>query len=229
VRVLVACEFSGIVRDAFAARGHDAWSCDLLPTERPGNHIQGDVLEVINEGWDLMIAHPPCTYLTVTGNSWFNVEKYGQRAIDRIFDRHKALEFVLRLYHAPIEKIAIENPVGYLSSAFRKPDQIIQPYYFGDTFQKTTCLWLKGLLPLTHTPTTPLFAGDWVDKGEMVTFASGKVMSKWYAESRGDWAERSKTFPGIANAMADQWGRDHPDGELYFDTGAAVDEMEEGL
>lgn len=206
MRVLVACEFSGIVRDAFAERGHDAWSCDLLPTERPGNHIQGDVLRILDQGWDLMIAHPPCTYLTVTGNSWFNVNRYGEKALKRIFDRHNALGFVLKCYYAPIEKICIENPVGYLSSAFRKPDQIIQPYYFGDSYQKTTCLWLKNLPKLQHEPTTPLFEGSWVDRGEMVTFASGKTMSKWYAESRGDWATRSVTFPGIAKAMAEQWG-----------------------
>lgn len=208
MRVLVACEFRGIVREAFKAKGHDAWSCDLLPTEIPGNHIQGDVLEIINDGWDLMIAHPPCTYLTVTGNSWFNIDKYGQRAVQRIFDRHTSLGFVLKLYYSDIPRIAIENPVGYLSSAFRKPDQIIQPYFFGDEFQKTTCLWLKGLLPLKHIPAPSLFdlESTHVGRGEMVTFASGKTMAKWYAESRGDWAARSVTFPGIANAMADQWG-----------------------
>jgi len=162
----------------------------------------------MGEPFDLMIAFPPCTYLTVTGNIWFNVDLYGQKAIDRIFARHDALGFVLRLYYSSVPRVAIENPVGYLSSGFRKPDQIIQPYYFGNEFQKTTCLWLKGLPLLRHAKSRDLFTEEatWVDRGEMVTFGSGKTMPKWYADSRGDGHFRSRTFQGIANAMAEQWG-----------------------
>ena len=136
-RVLVACEYSGTVRNAFAALGHDAWSCDLLPTESLGNHIQGDVLAVINDGsWDLMIAHPPCTHLAVSGAAWF-AEKIQQQA--------EALAFVRALMNAPIPMIAIENPVSVISTRIRKPDQVIQPYHFGHMERKTTCLWLCGL------------------------------------------------------------------------------------
>lgn len=211
MRVLVACEFSGIVRDAFAVRGHDAWSCDLLPTERPGNHIQGDVLEVLDQGWDLMIAHPPCTYLTVTGNLWFNVNRYGEKALKRIFDRHNALGFVLKCYYAPIEKICIENPVGYLSSAFRKPDQIIHPWYFGDSHSKATCLWLKNLEPLRYELTDTLFGESTAAVPEFHIYADGRRDPKWHYESlRMEPLERmkyrSKTFPRIAKAMAEQWG-----------------------
>jgi site-specific DNA-cytosine methylase len=211
MKVLIACEFSGIVRDAFTAKGHDAWSCDLEPTERPGPHIQGDVLEVLNESWDLLIAHPPCTYLTVTGNKWFKPE-FKDRFPTRHKDRIKGIAFFMEFVKANIPKIAIENPIGIMSTEYRKPDQIIQPYQFGDPFQKSTCLWLKGLPKLYHLST-----GEFSDKrhtidhGEMIVYKSGKTCSKWYAmAAKGGIKERQKirnrTFPGIAQAMAEQWG-----------------------
>ncbi len=202
MRVLVACEFSGIVRDAFKARGHDAWSCDLLPCEAdPKYHIQADILSIIKQGWDLMIAHPPCTHLCCSGARWFYKKKKLQE---------EALEFFRNLLAAPVKKLCVENPVGIVSSRIRPPDQIIQPYYFGDAFQKTTCLWLKGLPCLAHWDGDNLFfKNTHTDKGEFVTFASGKKMPKWYADlgrTKEAGYIRSKTFQGIANAMAEQWG-----------------------
>lgn len=200
MRVLIACEFTGIVRDAFAARGHDAWSCDLLSTERPGNHIQGDVSEILNDGWDLMIAHPPCTHLAVSGAAWFEEKRKDGR-------QRRGIDLFMQFVNAPIKKYCIENPVGIMSSEWRPSDQIIQPYYFGDEAQKTTCLWLKGLPLLFHCAATDLFyEKTHVGRGEMVTYSSGKVMPKWYAENWGNGSARSKTFPGIAKAMAEQWG-----------------------
>ena len=181
MRVLVACEFSGIVRDAFAAKGHDAWSCDLLPSERPGNHIQDDVLKHLDDGWDLMIAHPPCTYLAVSGARWF---KY------RIPEQDAALNFVLKLLNAPIPKIALENPIGRISTVIRKPDQIIQPWMFGHGETKATCLWLKGLPKLRPT--------------NVVEGREARIHRMPPGPERGK--ERSRTYPGIAAAMADQWG-----------------------
>jgi len=189
MRVLVACEFSGIVRDAFAARGHDAWSCDLLDTERPGQHIKGDVLDILDDGWDMMIAHPPCTHLAVSGARWF---KYKQK------EQTEALEFVRVLLDADIPKIALENPVGVISTRIRKPDQYIQPYWFGNHAQKKTGLWLKNLPKLVPT--------NVVDKGEMRVY-NGKRYAAWMCASLGTdrWKIRSRTFNGIAEAMADQW------------------------
>lgn len=181
MKVLVACEFSGTVRDAFAALGHDAWSCDMLPTEKPGNHIQGDVLAIIDDGWDLMIAHPPCTHLAVSGARWFKDKRKEQEA---------ALEFVRMLLDAPIPRIALENPVSVISSRIRKPDQIIQPWQFGHGETKATCLWLKGLPLLTPTKVVP--------------GRENRVHRMPPGPER--WKERSRTFPGIANAMASQWG-----------------------
>ena len=146
MKVLVACEFSGRVRDAFTALGHDAISCDLLPSETPGKHYQGNVLDIINEGFDLMIAHPPCTYLSVAGNA--HLKRPG-----RIEKRLEAYQFFLKLANAPIYRIAIENPVGYINTNYRKPDQIIHPYYFGEPFQKRSCLWLKNLPLLMYNNT----------------------------------------------------------------------------
>jgi len=205
VRVLVACEFSGAVRDAFAKLGHDAWSCDLLPNETPGNHYQGSVLDIIGGGWDLMIAHPPCTYLTLTGNKWFKPE-FADRFPNRHQQRQEAVDFFMLLANADIPKIAIENPIGVMSRIYRKPNQIIQPYEYGHETTKATCLWLKGLPNLKPT--------NIVSKGEVVISKSGNRMSRWYYETSklpikgGIRAKaRSVTFQGIADAMADQWGR----------------------
>lgn len=181
MKVLVACEFSGIVREAFKKKGHDAWSCDLLPTEIPGQHIQGDVLKILNDGWDLMIAHPPCTYLAVSGARWFK---------DREAEQGKALVFVLELMWARIPRIAVENPVGIISTKVRKPEQIIQPWQFGHPETKATCLWLKGLPKLQPTVIVqPLFHSVHRE-----------------SPSPDRWKNRSRTFQGIADAMAEQWG-----------------------
>ena len=203
MRVLVACEFSGIVRDAFAARGHDAWSCDLLPTERPGQHYTGDVMDILDvQKWDMMIAFPPCTHLAVSGAAWFKEKRRDGRQAEGV-------DFFMKFVNAKIPRKAIENPVGIMSSIYRKPDQIINPYNFGDPYSKKTCLWLTNLPKLSASHyDAPLF-GKHTERGEYITFASGKRMPKWYALLRadGDKAKiRSKTFPGIANAMADQWG-----------------------
>jgi len=215
MKVLVACEFSGIVREAFAKRGHDAWSCDLLPTEIPGQHIQGDVLEILNDGWDLMIAHPPCTYLTVTGNKWFKPE-FMSRFPDRVQQRVDAINFFMRLAATSINKICIENPVGLMSTLWRKPDQIIQPYQFGHKEAKLTCLWLKSLPLLRYGEAIQAALGETqapspteIKIPEYTTFKSGKRMATWYvnAAKENNRADvRSKTFPGIAEAMAEQWG-----------------------
>ena len=203
MKVLIACEYSGAVRDAFIKQGHDAMSCDLLPTDVPGPHYQGSVTDILNDGWDLMIAHPPCTYLAVSGNRWL-YNKDGSKNEERWANRREALDFVRLLMDAPIKRIAVENPVSVISSEIRKPDQIIQPWQFGDEAQKTTCLWLKNLPKLKPTKI--------VGKGEMVTYKSGNTMPKWYADAfKLPKAERqklrSKTFQGIADAMAEQWGR----------------------
>ena len=196
MKVLIACEFSGIVREAFTKKGHDATSCDLLPTDILGNHYQGDVFDIINDGWDLMIAHPPCTHLAVSGAAWFKQKIADGR-------QQQGIDFFMKLAYANIPKICIENPVSIMSTKWRKPDQIVQPYMFGEEFSKATCLWLKNL-PL-------LSANNIVGKGEFITYASGKRMSKWYADAYKlkpvERAKlRSKTFQGIADAMASQWG-----------------------
>ena len=204
VKVLVACEFSGTVRDAFIRWGHEVMSCDLLPNETPGPHYQGSVLDIINDDWDLMIAHPPCTYLTLTGNKWFKPE-FADRFPTRQKDREDAIKFFMILANAPIDKIAIENPIGVMSSRYQKPNQIIQPWQYGHETTKATCLWLKNLPNLTPT--------NIVSKGEVVISKSGNRMSRWYYETsklplkNGIRAKaRSVTFQGIADAMADQWG-----------------------
>lgn len=182
MRVLVACEFSGIVRDAFAVRGHDAWSCDLLPTERPGNHYQDDVRSILREwSWDLVIAHPPCTYLAVSGARWF-AERRDLQAL--------ALGFILQIAAFKGHKLAIENPVSVLSSHWRKADQTIQPWWFGHGETKATCLWLRGLPPLVPT--------------DIVDGRDNRVHKEPPSEDR--WKNRSRTLPGIAKAMAEQWG-----------------------
>jgi len=179
--VLVACEFSGIVRDAFAKRGHDAWSCDFLPSEREGKHIQGDVLEILNRGWDLMIGHPPCTHLAVSGARWFK---------DKKKEQEEALDFVRQLMNAPISRICIENPISVISTRIRKPDQIIQPWMFGHGETKATCLWLKNLPKLIPT--------------KIVEGREGRVWKESPSPNR--WKARSRSFQGIAEAMAVQWG-----------------------
>ena len=192
MRVIIACEYSGTVRDAFIARGHDAISCDLLPSETPGPHYQGPVQDLLGDGWDLMIAHPPCTHLAVSGARWFK---------DKAQEQAEALAFVRLLLAAPIPRIALENPVSIISSRIRKPDQIIQPWQFGHEASKTTCLWLKGLPPLTPT--------NVVGKGARHVTKSGKSLPKWYnlPPSADRWKIRSATFQGIADAMANQWGK----------------------
>lgn len=197
MRVLIACEYSGVVREAFnSLHGFYAVSCDLLPPEdrRVDYHYQGDVRDIINDGWDMMIAFPPCTDIAVSGAKWFAQKRADGR-------QQAAIEFVRFLMDAPIPKIAIENPIGVISSYIRKPDQIIQPYQFGHEATKTTCLWLKGLPPLQYT--------NVVGKGERHVTKSGKSLPKWYnlPPSPTRWKERSRTFPGIARAMADQWSR----------------------
>jgi len=201
LKVLVACEYSGRVRDAFIARGHTAMSCDLLPTDVAGPHYQGDVFDIINDGWDLMIAHPPCTYLSVSGMHWTT---RGLRDPQLTED---ALEFVQRLMDAPIERIAVENPISVISSRIRKPDQIISPYQFGHDASKKTCLWLKNLPLLTPTQMV---------EPRIVITPSGKPAKRWgnqcdnYGQdklppSADRWKLRSATYQGIADAMAAQW------------------------
>ena len=188
MKVLIACEYSGAVRDEFIKLGHDAMSCDLLPTESPGPHYQGSVFDIIDDGWDLMIAHPPCTHLAVSGAKHFAAKRADGR-------QQEGIDFFMEIVNARIERYAIENPVGIMSTIYRKPDQIIQPWQFGDEFQKTTCLWLKNLPPLIHTKV--------VNKGEFHVTKSGKRLPKWYVGATAK--VRSKTFPGIAKAMAEQW------------------------
>jgi hypothetical protein len=193
MRVLIACEFSGTVRDAFIALGHDAVSCDLLPTEKPGPHIQGDVLPVLKDGWDLMIAHPPCTHLSVSGARWFKDKQPEQAA---------ALDFVRYLMECDIPQIAIENPVSIISSRIRKPDQIIQPYQFGHDASKKTCLWLKGLPILRPTKFINPRLVDGKNRWANQTDSGQNKLGP----SADRWALRSMTYPGIADAMAAQWG-----------------------
>jgi site-specific DNA-cytosine methylase len=181
MKVLIACEYSGTVRDAFIKAGHDAMSCDLLPTDVAGPHHQGDVTDILNHGWDLMICHPPCTHLAVSGARWFK-EKQKEQA--------EALEFVELLLNAPIHQICLENPVSIISSRIRKPDQIIQPWQYGHGETKATCLWLKNLPLLKPT--------------NIVEGREARIHK--IPPSPNRWKERSRTFEGIADAMAAQWG-----------------------
>ena len=197
MKILIACEFSGTVREAFAKLGHDVTSCDLEPTSLPGKHYQGDVNDIINDGWDMMIAFPPCTHLAVSGARHFEQKRKDGR-------QQQGIDFFMSIINAPIPKIAVENPIGIMSSLYKKPNQIIHPYHFGHEASKSTCLWLKELPLLNHT--------NVVSKGEFVTFPSGKRMTKWYADSAKNNAVtrtkiRNTTFQGIADAMADQWGK----------------------
>ena len=221
MKVLIACEESQTVCKAFRAKGHEAYSCDIIDPSggHPEWHIKGDVLPLLNghcsfytqdgtwhhiyQKWDMIIAFPPCTYLTVTGNSWFDINKYGDRAKQRYKDRYKAIVFFMRFALANCDKIAIENPIGIMSTAYRKPNQIIHPYMFGDDARKATCLWIKGMNNLVPTDVvTPT----------VIHYKNGKgTDNPWHINTMGlDPVERSKirskTFPGIAQAMADQWG-----------------------
>lgn len=227
LRLLVCCEESQRVCMAFRARGWEAYSCDIEPCSggHPEWHIMQDVLPLINgdcsfttmdgvehhiDGqWDLLICHPPCTYLTVAGNRWFNVEKYGDKAIKRMKDREDAIDFFMTFINAPCEYIAVENPIGVMSTVYRKADQVIQPYYFGDHARKGTCLWLNGLPNLL--PTDIVAPGEIIDGGYSIG-----ASANWAIDERGKalrWNDprtakaRSRTFEGIANAMADQWGK----------------------
>lgn len=193
MRILIACEYSGTVRDAFIRAGHDAMSCDILPSDAPGPHYQGDVLDILKDGWDMMIAHPPCTHLAVSGAKHFAKKIADGR-------QQAALDFVQALMDAPIPRICIENPVSIISTRIRKPDQIIQPWMFGHEATKTTCLWLKNLPALMPTKI--------VDRGKRHITKSGRSLPDWYnlPPSEDRWKIRSATFPGIADAMATQWG-----------------------
>lgn len=221
MKVLVACEESQRVCIAFREKGHEAYSCDIQECSggHPEWHILGDVLPILNGNtkfitqdgtlhevsgkWDMIIAHPPCTYLTVTWNRWFNIDKYGKKAIKRYEQREEAIQFFFRIVNANCDKIAIENPIGIMSTVWEKPTQIIHPFMFGEPFEKRTCLWLKNLPKLNSTKL--------VTPPERIKFKSGKTMPEWYAKL---WAlpkgerekERSKTFTGVARAMAEQWG-----------------------
>lgn len=207
MKVLVACEFSGIVRDAFRVKGHDAWSCDLLPTEKEGQHIQGDVLDILDNGWDLMIAHPPCTYLSYAGVAHWN--KPG-----RCEKRLKALEFFRCLWEAPIEKICVENPKCCASPTITKYTQEIQPYYFGDRIHKPTWLWLKNLPKLIHTHNDTLFEGrthtEFPEPEYYQQTGKQKGRKRYQIDGMKGGKERGKNrsrfFRGIADAMAEQWG-----------------------
>jgi len=204
MRILLACEESQEVTKRLRAKGHEAFSCDILPCSggKPEWHLQQDVTELLKEKWDMIIAFPPCTFLTVTGNRWFNIERYGDKAIKRHADRKEAIEFFKMFANADCDKIVIENPVGVMSTHYKKPNQIINPYQFGDPFEKKTCLWIKGLPNLIPT--------NIVEPPKRTEFASGKSMPTWYADAwklpKEERAKlRSKTFPGIAEAMAEQW------------------------
>ena len=181
MKILIACEYSGTVREAFSKLGHDVWSCDLLDTEIPGKHYKGSVEDIICQGWDMMIAHPPCTHLAVSGARWFK---------DKVVEQREALEFVRLLLNAPIERIALENPISIISSQVRKPDQIIQPWQYGHGETKATCLWLQNLPKLQPT-----------------NIVEGREQRIWkMPPGENRWKERSRTFEGIAQAMAAQWG-----------------------
>lgn len=240
MNVLVACEESQRVTIEFRKLGHKAYSCDLLDCSgnHPEWHIKKDVTLLLNGNcifntvdgleheisgkWDMIIAFPPCTYLTVTGKRWYNYEKYGDKAIQRMLDRNDAIKFFMTIVNADCDKIAIENPVGIMSTQWRKPDQIIQPYQYGDAYEKRTCIWLKGLPMFLPTKI--------VDIPDRIQFKSGKTMAKWYVEAGNLSKEqralvRSKTFPGIAKAMATQWGSE----EKHYDDYTSEDFINAGI
>lgn len=195
MKVLVGCEQSGVVRRAFTALGHDAWSCDLLPAEDgSSNHFQGDVLEVLGNGWDLAIFHPPCDYLTVSGNKWFRDDAVAGPGIltgaARREAQRQAVEFVKTLWDAPVARIALENPIGRLSTLWMKPTQTVQPFHFGDPYRKATCLWLKNLPKLERTS----------------NLKNGQPACWQMPPGKNRKKLRGVTYPGVAAAMAQQWG-----------------------
>jgi len=205
MKILIACEESQTVCKAFRDKGHEAYSCDILPCSggHPEWHIQGDVLEQLDKDWDIIIAHPPCTYLSLAGNRWFDVNKYGDKATKRVKDRELAIEFFMKFVNCKCSKVCIENPLGTINTRYRKPDQIIQPYQFGHPDRKATGLWLKGLPKLIPTE---------IVEPKIIQYKNGKgTDSEWHIRTLNLPAEersiaRSKTFPGIAKAMAEQWG-----------------------
>jgi hypothetical protein len=192
--ILIACEYSGTVRDAFRRRGHNAISCDLLPSDSDGPHITGDVFDLLlDRSWDMMIAFPPCTHLAVSGARWFPEKRADGR-------QQAGIDFFMAMMNAPIERIAVENPIGIMSTQYRRPDQIVQPWMFGHAEQKSTCLWLKNLPILDAT--------DNVHEDMMALPKNKRERLHYLPPSEDRWKMRSKTFQGIAEAMADQWGRD---------------------
>ncbi len=198
MKVLVACECSGVVRDNLIKLGHDAISCDIQPTEKPGPHYEGDVMDIIGDGWDMMIAFPPCTHLAVSGAAWFKEKREDGR-------QQEGIDFFMAMVSAPIKKIAIENPIGIMSMKYRKPDQIIHPYYFGDPEPKSTCLWLKNLPQLKHFRQDDMLnKKTWVEP-EYIIAKNGNKYSRIHYMGGGKGKERSVTFPGIGKAMAEQW------------------------
>lgn len=217
MKVLVACEESQVVCKAFRAKGHEAFSNDLQECSggHPEWHLQMDSFEAIKlMDWDLMIGHPPCTYLTNAGIGYFNVQRWGQKAIERSIKREEALRFFIQMYNAPIKKICLENPVGYVNSQFRKPNQTIQPHYFGDPHVKRTCLWLRGL-PRLNGHIESALSKDYKKPQPLAIqyrkpskyYEGGEEKKRYFTDfGTRDAKERSKTFPGIAQAMADQWG-----------------------
>jgi len=202
MKVLIACEYSGIVREAFKARGHDAWSCDLLDTEIPGNHYKCDATEILALGWDLMIAHPPCTYFSRAGMHFLLTQNGRKEKLEEAF------QFVKKLWQAPIEKICLENPVGWLNTNWRQPKQIVHPWYFGDNDMKQTCFWLKNLVKLNgkvHIALDKLKYRPKPDKPGRIG-KDGKMRNFYFMSRSRNAKDRSKTFSGIAKAMAEQWG-----------------------
>lgn len=195
MRILIGCEFSGVLREAFAAQGHDAWSCDLLPTEQPGQHIQGNVLDVLNDGWDAAFWFPPCTYLCSSGLHW------NTRRPERAAKTETALDFVQQLMNTPVPFMALENPIGCISTRIRKPDQVVQPYQFGEDASKATCLWLKGLPPLVPTD----YVAPRMVNGKPRWSNQTDSGQNRLAPSEKRWMQRSITYQGVANAMAVQW------------------------
>lgn len=211
MKALIACEYSGIVREAMNSVGFDATSCDILPTDIPGKHYQGDIMDIIEDGWDILIGFPPCTYLSSAGLHLCDIEKHGLKAVERIKKRNKAIEFFLDLYSAPIKYICLENPAGHISANILKPTQIIHPYYFGEKEMKRTCLWLRNLPPLEHRKQNDLFGERTHTEIPLPLSVDTKTGKKRYFtdaiinKKLKDAHGRNKTFHSIANAMAMQW------------------------